>query len=79
MVQLETLNFSTELPNPQILTVPPNRFYPKGDFIDIICHNCMAPGHYLNSCPKLRVAFKRKAANPAKFTLFQLIRYRSQK
>ena len=45
---------------------PPPRSFQKGGFTDVICHNCMAPGHYSNSCPDPQVSFRQKAANRAK-------------
>ena len=45
---------------------PPYPSYPKGDTHNVVCHNCLAPGHYSNSCPESQVNFRQKAANRAK-------------
>lgn len=40
--------------------------YPRGSLVDVICHNCMEPGHFSSSCPHPQVGFREKAANRAK-------------
>ena len=53
-------DFATSVP------VPSPRAYPNSGYTDVICHNCMTPGHYSSSCPEPQVSFKQKAANRAK-------------
>ena len=42
------------------------RSYPKPADPDLICHNCLAPGHYSTNCPEPQVGFKQRSINRAK-------------
>ena len=47
-------------------SAPHPRSYPKQIPVDIICHNCMTPGHFSNNCQEPQVSYKQKAINWAK-------------
>ena len=42
------------------------RGYPRPANPDLICHNCLGPGHYSTNCPDPPVGFKQRNINRAK-------------
>ena len=46
--------------------VPYNLAYIVIKDVDVICHNCMQPGHFSNKCQELQVGYKEKEINRAK-------------